>query len=94
MRHQPPGVVVLSACFSGARDEALHSIAETLSQSSVTCVGMWVEVEDRAAVVYDVEFARAYASGGAWRWRTGWRCSRWQWSIRGRPGPRFCCLGW
>jgi len=65
MRQQPPGVVVLSACFSGARDEALHSIAETLSQSSVTCVGMWVEVEDRAAVVYDVEFARAYASGGS-----------------------------
>jgi len=26
---------------------------------------MWVEVEDRAAVVYDVEFARAYASGGS-----------------------------
>ena len=65
MRQQPPGVVVLSACFSGARDEALHSIAETLSQSSVTCVGMWVEVEDRAAVVYDVEFVRAYASGGS-----------------------------
>ncbi len=65
MRQQPPGVVVLSACFSGARDEALHSIAETLSQSSVTCVGMWVGVEDRAAVVYDVEFVRAYAIGGS-----------------------------
>jgi len=65
MRQQPPGVAVLSACFSGARDEALHSIAETLSQSSVTCVGMWVGVEDRAAVVYDVEFVRAYATGGS-----------------------------
>ena len=65
MRQQPPGVAVLSACFSGARDEALHSIAETLSQSSVTCVGMWVGVEDRAAVVYDVEFVRAYAIGGS-----------------------------
>jgi len=43
----------------------LHSIAETLSQSSVTCVGMWVEVADRAAVVYDVEFVRAYRSGGS-----------------------------
>ena len=65
MRQQPPGVAVLSACFSGMRDEALHSIAETLSQSSVTCVGMWVGVEDRAAVVYDVEFVRAYAIGGS-----------------------------
>lgn len=65
MRQSPPSVAVLSACFSGARDEALHSIAETLSQASVTCVGMWVAVEDRAAVVYDVEFVRAYVSGGS-----------------------------
>ena len=65
MRQRPPGVVVLSACFSGGRDDALHSIVETLSQSSVTTVGMWSEVEDRAAVVYDVEFVRAYATGGS-----------------------------
>ena len=65
MRQRPPGVALLSACFSGERDDALHSIAETLSQSSVTCVGMWVEVEDRAAVVYDVEFVRAYRSAGS-----------------------------
>lgn len=63
MRQAPPGVVLLSACFSGARDDALHSLAETLSQSSITCVGMWCGVEDRAAVVYDVEFLRAYVSG-------------------------------
>ena len=51
MRQYPPGVVVLSACFSGARDESLHSLAESLSQSGITTVGMWVEVADRAAVI-------------------------------------------
>ena len=63
MRQSPPGVVLLSACWSGSRDDSLHSLAESLSQSSITCVGMWVGVEDRAAVVYDVEFLRAYVSG-------------------------------
>lgn len=63
MRQNPPGVVLLSACFSGARDESLHSLAESLSQSGITTVGMWVEVADRAAVVYDIEFIRAYLSG-------------------------------
>ncbi len=63
MRQNPPGVVLLSACFSGSRDDSLHSLAETLSHSSITCVGMWCGVEDRAAVVYDVEFLRAYARG-------------------------------
>ncbi len=63
MRQSPPGVVLLSACWSGSRDDSLHSLAESLSHSGITCVGMWVGVEDRAAVVYDVEFLRAYASG-------------------------------
>ena len=56
-------VAILSACYSGVRDESLHSLPESLSQSSITTVGMWVEVEDRAAVVYDVEFLRAYVLG-------------------------------
>jgi hypothetical protein len=63
MRQSPPGVVVLSACWSGPRDDSLHSLAESLSQSGITCVGMWAGVEDRAAAVYDVEFVAAYASG-------------------------------
>jgi hypothetical protein len=63
LKQQPPAVVVLSACFSGARDQALHSMAETVSQAGISCIGMWVEVLDRAAVVYDVEFVRAYAAG-------------------------------
>jgi hypothetical protein len=63
MRQNPPGVVLLSACYSGLRDDSLHSIAESLSQSSITRVGMWVGVADRAAVVYDVEFLRAYVRG-------------------------------
>jgi hypothetical protein len=65
MRQAPPGVVVLSACFSGARDTALQSMAETLSHSGITTVGMWVEVADRAAIVYDVEFIRALAAGAS-----------------------------
>lgn len=64
MRQAPPGVVVLSACFSGSRDPALlQSMAETLSHSGITTVGMWVAVADRAAIVYDVEFVRALAAG-------------------------------
>lgn len=55
MRHSPPGVAILSTCYSGVRDESLHSLPESLSQSSITTVGMWIAVEDRAAVVYDVE---------------------------------------
>jgi hypothetical protein len=65
MRQAPPGVVVLSACFSGARDAALQSMAETLSHSGITTVGMWVGVADRAAIVYDVEFIRALAVGAS-----------------------------
>jgi hypothetical protein len=63
MRQAPPGVAVLAARYSGARDESLHSLAKSLSQSSITTVGIWVEVEDRSAVVYDVEFLRAHVSG-------------------------------
>jgi hypothetical protein len=62
MRQAPPSVAVLSACFSGSRDTALSSLAETLSQSGITTVGMWAAVEDRAAAVYDVEFVRALAT--------------------------------
>lgn len=65
VRENPPRVFVLAACFSGARDQALNSLAETLSQAGVTTVGMWVEVQDAAAVVYNVEFVRALAQGAA-----------------------------
>jgi CHAT domain-containing protein len=62
MRQAPPSVVLLSACLTGPRDAALSSLAETLSQSGITTVGMWAAVEDRAAAVYDVEFVRALAT--------------------------------
>lgn len=65
MRQAPPSVVVLAACFSAARDQALTSLAETLSQSGITTVGMWVEVADSAAVIYNVEFVRALALSGS-----------------------------
>ena len=42
MRQSPPGVAILSACYSGVRDVSLHSLPESLSQSSITTVGMWV----------------------------------------------------
>jgi hypothetical protein len=68
MRQAPPGVAVLAACMSGQRDDSqgeagLQSLAETLSQNGITTVGMWMNVEDRAATVYTVEFARALAAG-------------------------------
>ena len=63
LKQQPPAVVVLAACFSGARDQALHSMAETISQAGITCIGMWTEVLDPAAVVYNVKFVRGYATG-------------------------------
>ncbi|OQA43201.1 MAG: CHAT domain protein [Chloroflexi bacterium ADurb.Bin325] len=65
MRQAPPSVVVLSACFSAARDQALTSLAETLSQSGITTVGLWAGVMDAAAVVYNVEFVRALALSGS-----------------------------
>jgi hypothetical protein len=46
---EPPGVVILNACYSDARAESLHSLAESLSQSSITCVGMWVGIVRNAA---------------------------------------------
>ena len=60
---EPAGRGAAERVLFGARDDSLHSLAESLSQSRITCVGMWVGVEDRAAVVYDVEFLRAYVSG-------------------------------
>ena len=93
MRQSPPGVVLLSVCYSGLRDDSLHSIAELVSQSSITCVGMWAGVEDRAAVVYDVEFLRGWsgrsvavgASGGGGAGGDG---------VAGDGGGRGCCRGW
>ena len=84
-------MVVLSACFSGMRDAALQSLAESLSHRGITCVGMWVEVADAAAVTYDVEFARAAFAAGcrALPPRTGWPCSRLRCCTRAWPGAAF-----
>jgi len=49
---------------------------------------MWMEVEDRAAVVYDVEFVRAYATGG------NVAVAQVAMEYLGRRGQRFCCPGW
>ena len=63
IRQAPPGAVVIAACQSGNRDEWLDSIAEAISQAGINCIGMWVSVEDRAAIVYNVEFLRAMVTG-------------------------------
>lgn len=63
LRQAPPALVVVSACFSVVRDDTLGSVTTAISQAGMNVVGMWVSVEDRAAVVYDVELARAMASG-------------------------------
>ncbi len=48
----------------GARDRALHALTETISRAGIiACIGMWAEILDPAAVVYNVEFVRAYATG-------------------------------
>ncbi len=66
-------VVVLMACLSGATDEDLDSLVETLSQEGLTTVGMLVSVRDRAAIAFNVEFIRALAAGAslARAFRTG-----------------------
>lgn len=63
LRQAPPALAVVSACFSVARDAALGAITTAISQAGINVVGMWLAVEDRAAIVYDVELARAMASG-------------------------------
>jgi hypothetical protein len=63
LRQAPPALVVLAACLSGQRDTALNSIAESISQAGINCVGMWVSVEDRAAIIYNVELVRALSTG-------------------------------
>ena len=63
LRNTPPGVIVLAACMSGARDEDLDSMAETISQAGINVVGMWVSVEDNAAIAYNEEFLRCLDAG-------------------------------
>lgn len=38
-------------------------MAGTSSQAGITYSGMWAEILDPAAIVYNVEFVRAYATG-------------------------------
>jgi hypothetical protein len=63
LKQAPPALLVLAACLSGQRDAALNSIAEIISQAGINCVGMWVSVEDKAAITYNVELVRALSAG-------------------------------
>lgn len=59
-RKTPPEVVVVGACYSGARDERhLESIGEAISQAGIHAVVFEAAVEDASAAVYSTEFVRA-----------------------------------
>lgn len=63
LRQSPPEAALLAACFSAAQDAALDSLTETVSRAGINVVGMWVDVADRAALVYTREFVRALLAG-------------------------------
>lgn len=56
-----PRVVLLSTCYSASRDSyTMHNSAEEIANSGITVAAMTRSIEDAAAVVYDIEFIRAY----------------------------------
>jgi hypothetical protein len=64
LRKHPPRVIIVSACFSAVRDDkVMNSIAECLAGAGIDTIAMLTSVEDRAAIVYDVEMVRSMAGG-------------------------------
>jgi len=59
-----PRVVLLAACHSAGRDfDTLDSLAEEISAAGVPVIAMPTAVNDDAAIIYDVEFMRAFSNG-------------------------------
>ena len=58
-----PRVFVVAACLSAASGDELESLTGELSRAGINSVGMLVSVEDRAALIYSVEFIRALRAG-------------------------------
>jgi hypothetical protein len=64
LRKHPPQVIIVSACFSAVRDDkVMSSIAECLASAGIDTIAMLTSVEDKAAIVYDVELVRCLAQG-------------------------------
>ena len=62
-RSGAPEAAIVAACFSAARDDTLHSIAEEISTAGIHALAFCAAAEDRAAGAYCVEFVRAMAAG-------------------------------
>lgn len=59
-----PQLVLLAACHSvGHSFSTLTSLAEEISAVGIDVIAMPTAVDDNAAVIYDVEFMRAYSGG-------------------------------
>jgi len=58
-----PRAFVVAACFSAQAGDSLESFTAELSDAGINAVGMFAEVDDAAAIVYDVEFVRALVAG-------------------------------
>lgn len=64
MHKYPPAVIIVSACFSAVRDDKImNSIAECLAGAGIDTIAMQTSIEDKAAMVYDVEIVRCLAAG-------------------------------
>jgi len=63
LRPAAPYCAVISACFSGGRDDLLQSITEEISAVGIHAVGFLAEVTDRTVLIYQREFLRSLVSG-------------------------------
>lgn len=62
VRSCPPRCVIVATCASVDVDQQLRSIAQEISRNGIHSVGFPAAAEDRAAVVYNIEFVRAMAA--------------------------------
>lgn len=58
-----PRLIVLAACGSQLRDDQLKSMTEEISRQGLNAVGFPASTEDPAAVLFNVELARALVAG-------------------------------
>jgi len=66
LQKSPPGIVLLAACDSAGRSQlTLNSLAEAIHTAGISVVAMLAPIADASAVVYDIEFVRAYADGAS-----------------------------
>ena len=64
IRGASPQIVLLAACHSAGHSfDTLDSLAEEISAAGIPVIAMPTAVDDDAAVVYDIEFMRAFSNG-------------------------------